>query len=418
MGEPYIGRQYYLNHIGDIYSAWSLYRGKGIKIAVIDKGFAPRHEDFINGDGLSKIDPLSASFVTNGNATTTEVGIDKVEDLGDSHGSFCAGVAAASLNGRGVIGVAPEAELLLLRTDGKPKSIAKAFHYAADNGAKVVSISIGSYYNYRGDLVDDGSDLSTVFNEPVSYCRNKGTAIISAAGNGGLEGIPHEYTFPGASKGVIGAGGLEANSSTEIWEGTSYNSSPEYAFADVFAPANGMFGICHYDNKLYDGGWNGTSFASPIVAGAAALYFEKNPTSSVDQFEADLYASCIPLNESSCAEASQLGHGRLDIGKLLGIASSSKEVSIKVNATSPLYCYAWDKNSNKELAPWPGRQMNKEGDAYTLNLSLGDYSELLFTYGSEGPQTVDILASSFLYGKAYDLRNPASENNRLIGNYV
>ena len=48
--------------------------------------------------------------------------------MGESHGTFCAGVAAAAVNGKGVAGIAPDASLLLLKTDLKPKSIAKTFN--------------------------------------------------------------------------------------------------------------------------------------------------------------------------------------------------------------------------------------------------------------------------------------------------
>ena len=153
--ETYLGRQYYLNHIGDIYSVWKKYRGRGVTIAVIDKAFDAHHEDFYDSKRVSKISGKSASISYNGSSITTNVGINYVQDLSDSHGTFCAGVAAASLNNKGVIGVAPDAELLLIKVDGKPKSIANAFRYAADNGAKVITISIGSYYNYEGDLVDE-----------------------------------------------------------------------------------------------------------------------------------------------------------------------------------------------------------------------------------------------------------------------
>ena len=230
MLEPYIGRQYYLNSIGDIYSVWNQYRGDGVTIAVIDVGFNPDHEDFVHSDGSSKVLDTSASFTTTGSTTKTEVGKSYVVNMGESHGTFCAGVAAAGINGKGVVGIAPNADLMLLKTDLKPKSIAAAFKYAADNGAKVITISIGSYYDYGGDLVNDGSDLGTIFDGPVAYAREKGLAVISAAGNGGLDGQPTEFTFPGCVDGVIGVGGLAANTTDELWAGSSYNSSPAYTF--------------------------------------------------------------------------------------------------------------------------------------------------------------------------------------------
>ena len=310
--EPKYSQQKYLNYIGDINSVWKKYRGDGTTIALIDAGFKGNHEDFTFEDGSSKVSDKSASFTTSGNSTTVSVGISKVDAGEESHGTFCAGVAAAGINGKGVVGIAPNAKLLLLKTDLKPKSIARAFRYAADNGATVVSISIGSYYDYNGDLVNDGSDLGTVFDAPVKYCYDKNIPVISAGGNGGLDGMPTEYTFPGCVDNVIGVGGLAANSSTKVWSGSSYNSSPEWQSIDVFAPAENMYGCCNYGGKKYDGGWNGTSFAAPQVAGMAALYFEKNPKATAKQFETDLYNCCHKIDNSG-----HYGYGAVDVGKLM-----------------------------------------------------------------------------------------------------
>ena len=127
--EPYINKQYYLNHIGDIYSVWKEYRGKGVTVAVIDSAFDTTHEEFKFANGKSKISDKSASFTLVNNEV--KVG-NNVHDLSDSHGTFCAGVVGAAQNNKGIIGVAPESTLMLLKTDKKPKSIEKAFRYAAD----------------------------------------------------------------------------------------------------------------------------------------------------------------------------------------------------------------------------------------------------------------------------------------------
>lgn len=414
MNEPMIHQQYYLNHIGDIYNSWNSYKGKGITIAVIDVGFNPYHEDLTFSDGTSKVSEKSASFTTKKNTSTNKYetsrtdGIASVINMGESHGTFCAGVAAGGLNGKGIIGIAPEASLLLLKTDAKPLSIAAAFKYAADNDAKVISISIGSYYDYDGDLNSDGSDLNEVFNESVAYCRNKGTVVISAGGNGGLDGRQVEWTYPGATTGVIGVGGLKANSSSELWEGSSYNYDKNSQFCDVFAPANLMYGICHYDDKGkhydYDAGWNGTSFAAPIVAGMAALYFEKNPSNTPLQFENDLYNSCVKLEEQIVSEktvkANQLGYGRVDVGKLLNTElKSSIDIKIKYSG-STLYAFAWDNTGTYALDNkyWPGKKLTKSGDYYTLNIDASKYQNIIFNGGNNTFQTVDLCTSSFMYG--------------------
>lgn len=408
--DPGLAKQYYLNHIGDIYQAWEHYRGDGVTIAVIDVGFKPNHEDFYYKDGTSKVSPLPASFAVSGSQVVTKVGADKVVDLGNSHGTFCAGVAAAAINGKGVVGVAPNATLMLLKTDAKPDSINAAFKYAADNGAKVVTISIGSYDNGEGDLDTGGKPIYNAFDSAVAYCRNKGTVVISAAGNGGLDGKPTEYTFPGATTGVIGVGGLAANSQNEIWSGSSYNSEPQWTFCDVFAPADGMYGCCHYGGKDYDSGWNGTSFASPQVAGMAALYFQKNPNATVAQFENALYASCWSIGEE------HYGHGRVDVGRLLGLTSSGTiKVTVKTNWNS-CNVYAWNLEKEKEIGVWPGKPMTKISGGYSFDLDSSIYEHVIFSSGSS--QTIDISLSSFRFGKAYSLASTTSLDGKLIGVYA
>ena len=273
---------------------------------------------------------------------------------------------------------------------------------------KVVTISIGSYYSYEGDLVDDGSDLGTIFDEPVAYCYNKNIPVISAGGNGGGY-MPTEFTFPGCVDHVIGVGGLAANSSTNVWEGSSYNSSPQYQFIDVFAPSDMMYGCCHYDNKIYDGGWNGTSFASPIVAGLAALYFEKNPNKSAAQFETDLYNSCHVLAAQNGVAANQLGHGRVDASKLLGLTSNGS-VTAKFKSSWPdCYAYVWNSVSGSQLNSWPGTKLSKNNGEFAVNIDISKYDSVIFTKTSSGPKTPDLLVNSFINGDVYDLTSPISE---------
>ena len=423
--EPHIGDQYYLNNIGDIYAVWEKYRGNGVTIAVIDVNFKPTHEDFYYKDGTSKVSNKSASFTVSGNNVITNVGASYAVNpgnSGESHGTFCAGVAAAAVNGKGVAGIAPDAELMLLRTDAKVKSINEAFKYAADNGAKVITISIGSYNGGDGDLDEKGTDLTTAFDSAVAYCRNKGVVVCSAAGNGGPSQAnkPTEYTYPGATTGVIGVGGLARNESAQVWDGSSYNYvSPSGAvsqFVDVMAPADGMYGCSHYDSKNYDGGWNGTSFASPIVAGMAALYFEKYPTKTGSDFEADLYASCYKMSDDSSGTG-KYGYGRVDVARLLG-EKVSQNVTVKLNANwTNAYVYAYDNAHTKENTDWPGVKMTKSGNTFICTVNAAQYECLLFSDGNNSRKSVNLLTSSFLNGHTYNLSNSPVFDNIYTGNY-
>lgn len=410
--EPYLSRQYYLNQMGGIYSAWNKYRGRGVTVAVIDSSFDAYHEDFTFSNGVSKVLSTSASFTYDGNEVTTKVGIDKVhDDKGDPHGTFCAGVVSAGTNSKGVVGIAPDSSLLLLKVDKKPKSICEAFKYAADNGAKVITISIGSYYNYGpdGDLIDDGSDLSIVFNDSIAYARNKGVVICSAGGNGGGS-KPTEYTYPGSCTNVIGCGGLAFNGDGTISSGSSYNSSPDYQFIDVFAQSDKMFGCT---NKTYAGEWEGTSFASPIIAGVAALYFEKNPNATPAQFETALFNNCLSVKGEGLT-SDNFGCGRIHASKVLGEETTSI-IEIKVKSNSQVYMYAWNYEQNKEIAEWPGVAMNVQLGTFTYSLDLNKYQNVIFSNTSG--QTINIEAFSFINNPIYDLTSPTLEGTCLVGTY-
>ena len=409
--EPYLSKQYYLNQVGDIYTAWNKYRGRGITVAVIDSSFDAYHEDFTFSNGVSKVSDKSASFTYDGSKVTTNVGKDYAHDGdGDPHGTFCAGVVGAGTNTKGVIGIAPDSTLMLLKTDRKPKSICEAFKYAADNGAKVITISIGSYYDYDGDLINDGSNLSTVFNDSIAYARNKGVVICSAGGNGGGGSRATEYTYPGSCEHVIGCGGLAFNGDGNIWGGSSYNSSSQYQYIDVFAQSDKMFNCT---NHTYAGGWEGTSFASPIIAGVAALYFEKYPNATPAQFETALFNNCLPVSGAGLT-ADNFGYGRIHASKVLA-EETTLSINIKVKANSQVYLYAWNYQHNKEIAEWPGIAMSNSSGTYSYTLDLSVYQNVIFSTGDK--QTINIEAYSFINNPTYDLTSPSYEDSKLVGAY-
>ena len=407
LDEPDIAKQYYLNHIGNIYDVWNEgYLGKGVTVAVIDEGFNINHQELKN-----KISSKSGVITYENGSIKKDMRPSSIGGDGN-HGTFCAGVVGASLDGKGTIGIAPECELLLIQVDAKPKSICEAFKYAADNGARVITISIGSYYNYEGDLKNDGSDLSSVFNDSLNYCYNKGVVVCSAGGNGG-ERNPTEYTYPGSCNHVIGVGGLKANSN-QIWSGSSYNSSKQYQFIDVFAPSDGMYGC---SSSGYAGGWNGTSFASPQVAGLAALYFEKYPNKTNIDFENDLYNSCTKFTSTGLNE-DNLGYGRINASKLMGINKTGNvEVKLKSN-NSNVYLYIWNSKTGNTKKAWPGDMMNKSNNIFTYTVDSTLYDSIIFTYSNDGPQSLDLSLSSFRDGHAYDLTSPISEQGCQLGKYI
>jgi len=166
--------------ISNFESAWARSTGTGVTIAIVDTGVDLNHPE---------LQPNLVSGWDFGNN-------DAVPQDVDGHGTHVAGVAAAvGNNGQGIAGAAWNAKIMPLKVfpDGSntasDAAIASAIQYAADQGARIIHVSIGS------------PDDSQVLRDAVAYARNKGAMVIAAAGNEYLDGNPAIY--PAALPDVI-----------------------------------------------------------------------------------------------------------------------------------------------------------------------------------------------------------------------
>jgi thermitase len=206
-----------------------------ITVAVIDSGICAEHPDLTGriGDGWD--------FLEN----------DPVPQDDFGHGCAVAGVIAANPNnGVGIIGVAPNAQIMPLRVlnaqgVGTYSDVAAAIVYAADNGAEIVNLSLG------------GSSPSGILEDAVNYATSRGVMVIAAAGNTGQEGV----LYPAAYEPVIAVASVDPD-----LQRSSFSSyGPE---VDLLAPGRDI--VTTQNGGSY-GLMNGTSFAAPHVAGIAVL---------------------------------------------------------------------------------------------------------------------------------------------------
>lgn len=195
------------------------------------------------------------------------------------HGTHVSGIIAASRkNGVGMDGIADNVRIMTLRAvpdgDEHDKDIALAIRYAVDNGASVINMSFGKSFSPEKKWVD----------EAVRYAESKGVLMVHAAGND-AKNLDSSYNYPtpqmisgprpnnwitvGAS-GDPKAGGLTANFS-------NYGKTE----VDVFAPGVKIYATVPGGNTYRD--LQGTSMASPVVAGLAALILEYFPNLSASQ---------------------------------------------------------------------------------------------------------------------------------------
>ncbi|MFF1384874.1 S8 family serine peptidase [Arthrobacter sp. NPDC058288] len=270
-------KQYWLAESG-ITKAWEVSKGANVKVAVIDSGVDAKHPDL-------------KGAVVGGSDASGAGSADGQKSIGSKpeHGTL----VATMLAGRGhqppkstatptpgsppapgpdgIVGVAPEAQILSVSTwlgspnpGGKTdqEQIPAAVRWAVDNGARVINISLGS----------TSPEWPQSWDAAFLYAEQKDVVIVAAAGNrvGGNVQVGAPATIPG----VLTVAGLDRKGAASI------DSSSQGISIGVAAPAEDLIGGMPGDGYAE---WAGTSGATPIVSGVAALIRSKWPEMTASQ---------------------------------------------------------------------------------------------------------------------------------------
>jgi subtilisin family serine protease len=256
--------------------AWTLSEGEGVAIAVLDSGVDLTHPLLTPnlGPGTNLIEP----------------GRPPVDDSG--HGTHIAGLIAAQRTWAPVIGVAPKAcvhpvKILSKSGRGQLSDLIRGIGWAVDQKIPLINLSAG---------VPDPSDSLT---RAVRAATAAGTLVIAAAGNGG-----GTVGYPAALPEVVAVTALDPTDRVAAFCSTGTG-------VDLAAPGVSML------STMPGGGTgrkSGTSFASPLVSGAAALFLSLHPRTTPAQLKEALLASAVPLPG---VPATQAGAGRLDLWNLV-----------------------------------------------------------------------------------------------------
>ena len=236
--------------------AWHYSRGQNITVAVLDTGVYPGNPDL-------------AGRVTTG-PDLTHSGRHPGSKYWGRHGTAMAGIIAGHGHGaghsRGVLGIAPRARILSIRVTleaGDPlrhnraalnrtrNALASGIRYAADHGAKVISMSLGGGTRYYS-----GSQSERA---AIEYARRKGAILVASAGNDG--GHANRRTFPAAYSGVVAVGAVGHK-----LHRAGFSNRQRYV--KVLAPG---VGIVTTGGKHGYASTTGTSAATAFTAGTAAL---------------------------------------------------------------------------------------------------------------------------------------------------
>jgi len=242
----------------------------------------------------------------------------KKEDV--KHGTHVAGIIAAQRNnGIGMNGVAQNVEIMAVRAvpdgDEYDKDIALAIRYAVDNGAKVLNTSFGKYYSTHPDWVWDA----------INYAASKDVLIVNAAGNEGenldtIQVYPNDQTTENPteiSDSFITIGALNYDYGSDL---VAAFSNYGKANVDVFAPGVKIWSTTPLNTYEF---LQGTSMASPEVAGVAAMIRSYYPNLTAPQVKKILMDSGLSSNSPVV-----LGGDKTNTDNFSNISKSGKMVNM------------------------------------------------------------------------------------------
>jgi subtilisin family serine protease len=326
---------------------WEIVRGDpAVVVAVIDQGVELGHPDL-------DVHPQSWNA-----STDTPDGSPT-----GNHGTACAGIIGARLdNALGVAGVAGGVRVMAIATaTWADVDIAEGLYFAADNGARVVSMSFGVYASWGFwdfDLIRDA----------LQYAQNKGLLLVAASGNEDW----NQSRFPGSDARTLCVGGSNrsderkrtGDSSSESWWGASFGTDLDVVGPCLEIPTTDRLGAAGYDATDYFATFNGTSAATPHVAGLASLLLSLRPSltnvqlrqiieSTCDKISPNLYSYANVGFKPSGTWNDEVGYGRVNVERALLTACTLGDQGMRVCSGCGGECLEGTPHECRSPAPIP-----------------------------------------------------------------
>lgn len=261
-------------------AAWDVTTGsEAVTISIVDTGIQSNHPD-LTGRVVGGYDYV------NGDS-------DPSDDNG--HGTMCAGVAAAnSNNALGVAGMDWSARLLAVKVldstgSGFTSNVAKGITYSADNGARVISLSLGA------------SSGSSTLKSAVDYAYGKGSLLVAASGNDGANSV----SYPAAYSNVMAVGATDSKDALASF--SNYGAAQDVVAPGVSIATTRLGGSYAY--------FSGTSAAAPFVSGLAGLLLSQDSALTNADVAGFIRAGATDLGAAGWDE--RFGWGRIDASRAL-----------------------------------------------------------------------------------------------------
>ena len=279
--DPYYSFQYH-HDVLNMESAWKKTQGSSdVVVAVLDDGFDLDHPELRN--------QWETAYWTASRMSE------------EDHGTHVAGIIGASANNNTYgSGVAPHTELMPIDVfEGEfayTSDVIEAIYLAADAGADVINMSLGSY-NY-----------SAYYNAAIQYAHQRGAVIVAASGNDDSP-FPH---YPSGYDNVIAVGATDEDDWITGFSNYGYDQ-------DIVAPGENIWSTLMRGSF---GAMSGTSMASPVVAGVAALILANEPHLTNIEVEKRLYDTAVDLGNPG--KDVLYGNGRVDAAAALLISDTDQ----------------------------------------------------------------------------------------------
>ena len=317
--DPYYSTPYPTSHYGNISQwapqfigaeqAWDTTLGDpSINIAIVDTGIDANHPDLAGKVVLTK------NYV-NGERSSDSFG----------HGTHVAGIAAASINnGTGTAGICGHCSLMSVKVlgadgSGPTSNVASGIVYAADHGARIINLSLGS------------SSRTTIIRDALDYALNNNVLPVVAMGNANSDFVGDlAYWYSALSVGAVDQRGAKASFSnfglqTDV-------TAPGVAVLSTM-PTYAVTLNTQYGYKTNYDALSGTSMATPVVAGLAGLLLSSNPSLTASQVKG--------IIESSAGDGASFdltsGFGAVHAAGAVTLAGQAESSPPVLNSLSPAF---------------------------------------------------------------------------------